>query len=171
VASLTALHFSDVFDSTDIYQLAAHPDSRDGSDDTMPRHLRGRPLFGENTSYESLKAHVTRGDAVKVLTLADDFSEEEQQEYYTYEDLSTQYEEYTIAPLFILKQNGTLVVVSEKDQFHLTPTDRLVALVGEHTPDSSRRPASKKRPGHKVFEVEDTMTDDPTADDRETRST
>ena len=170
VASLTALHFSDVFDSTDIYQLAAYPDSRESEDETMPKHLRGRPLFGEDTSYESLKAHVTRGDAVKVLTLADDFSNEEQQEYYTYEDLSTQYEEYTIAPLFILKENGTLVVVSEKDQFHLAPKDRLVALVGERPPTAPRRSASQKRPGDEVFEMEDAMPNDTDAEDKNTRS-
>ena len=169
VASLTALHFSDVFDSTDIYQLAAYPDSRESEDDTMPKHLRGRPLFGEDTSYESLKAHVTRGDAVKVLTLADDFSDEEQQEYYTYEDLSTQYEEYTIAPLFILKENDTLVVVSEKSQFRLAPKDRLVALVGERTQPNPRS-SSKKRPGDEVFEMEEAMPNDTDAEDKNTRS-
>ena len=169
VASLTALHFSDVFDSTDIYQLAAYPDSRESEDDTMPGHLRGRPLFGEDTSYASLKAHMTRGDAVKVLTLADDFSEEERQEYYTYADLSTQYEAYTIVPLFILKENGTLVVVSEKSQFRLAPKDRLVALVGERT-QAGPRSSSKQRPGDKVFEMEDAMPNDASAKDKNTLS-
>ena len=163
VASLTALHFSDVFDTSDIYQLAAHPDSRGDGDDTMPKHLRGRPLFGEDTSYEALKAHMMRGDAVKVLKLADDFSEEEQQEYYTYEDLSNQYDEYTIVPLFILQEEDTLVVVSEKSQFRLAPTDRLVALVGGRTRPSSPGPASnaqaQKVPGEEVFEVEEAFPD------------
>ena len=165
VASLTALHFSDVFDSTDIYQLAAQPDSRHGNDDIMPKHLRGRPLFGEATSFLSLKAHVERGDAVKILKLADDFSDEEQQEYYTYDDLSTQYDEYTVIPLFILHgEEGGLGIVSETDQFHLRPEDRLVALVGPatdvQTPNNRVRATVEQTPGDAAFEIEDTLTGD-----------
>jgi len=129
VASLTALHFSEVFETTDIFQLAAQPDSRHGGEGVMPGHLRGRPLFGEDTSYQSLKAHVERGDAIEVLTVANE-DPDEAQEYYTYEDLSSQYEDATVIPLFILRGNDTLEVVSEIDQFRLRPEDRLVALVG-----------------------------------------
>jgi len=161
VASLTALHFSDVFDTTDIYQLAAHPDSRHGGEGVMPEHLRGRPLFGESTSFESLKAHAERGDAVKVLRLSDDFSEEEQQEYYTYEDLSTQYDEYTVIPLFILQGEDTLQVVSEMNQFRLQPEDRLVALVGTG-PDVRKRSdhqtvTEQRAEGPAIFEMEDVL--------------
>ena len=177
VASLTALHFSDVFDTTDIYQLAAHPDSRRSEEDTMPRHLRGRPLFGEGTSYESLQAHVERGDAVKVLKLADDFSGEEQQEYYTYDDLSTQYDNYTVVPLFILRDSSQLEVVSERAQFRLAPTDRLVALVGssregraEAESPGRSAPATDTAPGDAVFEVEDAMGGNGSSDGPKERS-
>ncbi len=129
VASLTALHFSEVFESTDIYQLAAQPDSRHGGEGVMPGHLRGRPLFGENTSYQSLKSHVERGDRIEVLTLADEDGNEAQ-EYYNYDDLSDQYEYETLIPLFILHENDTLEIVSEVDQFQLRPGERFVALVG-----------------------------------------
>ncbi|MFB6247043.1 MAG: cation:proton antiporter [Salinibacter sp.] len=164
VASLTALHFSDIFDTTDIYQLAAHPDSRHGGEGVMPKHLRGRPLFGEGTSYDSLKKHVERGDTVKVLRLADDFSEEEQQEYYTYDDLSTQYDEHTIVPLFVLQGEDTLQVVSEIDQFRLRPEDRLVALVGAG-PDvrkqSDAHTVTEQPPDEPaIFEVEDVPAGD-----------
>lgn len=164
VASLTALHFSDVFDTTDIYQLAAHPDSRHGGEGVMPKHLRGRPLFGEGTSFESLKQHVERGDTVKVLRLADDFSEEEQQQYYTYEDLSTQYDEHTIVPLFVLQGEDTLEVVSEMDQFRLRPEDRLVALVGvgPDIREQSDHQTAPEQPidGPDVFEVEEEAPED-----------
>ncbi|MFB6098388.1 MAG: NAD-binding protein, partial [Salinibacter sp.] len=130
VASLTALHFSDVFDSTDIYQLAAGPESRHGTEGVMPKHLRGRPLFGETTNYESLEEHAERGDEVKLLELTDDFAGDKQQEYYTAEDLSTQYDEHTLTPLFILSGGEDLEVVSEMDQFRLQPEDRILALLG-----------------------------------------
>jgi hypothetical protein len=164
VASLTALHFSDVFDTTDIYQLAAHPDSRHGGEGVMPKHLRGRPLFGEATSYESLKAHADRGDTVKVLRLADEFSEGEQQEYYSYEDLSTQYDDRTIVPLFILRGENTLEVVSEMNQFRLRAEERLVALVGTG-PDvrkqSDHQTATETPPETPaIFEVEDVLAGD-----------
>jgi len=162
VASLAALHFSDVFDTTDIYQLAARPESRHGDGDIMPQHLRGRPLFGEATSYQSLQAHVERGDEVKVLTLAGDFSDDEQQEYYTYEDLSTQYDEYTVIPLFILHGAApNLEVVSELDQFRLRPEDRLVALVGPATDvQGGSSEDSAPTPGNVAFEVEESLTGD-----------
>ncbi|WP_232798252.1 cation:proton antiporter [Salinibacter altiplanensis] len=129
VASLTALHFSEVFESTDIYQLAAQPDSRHGGEGVMPGHLRGRPLFGENTSYQSLRAHVQRGDRIEVLSLVDEDTDEAQ-EYYTYDDLSATYEDATVIPLFILRGGETLEIVSETSQFQLRPDDQFIALVG-----------------------------------------
>ena len=162
VASLTALHFSEVFETTDIYQLAAQPDSRHGGEGMMPKHLRGRPLFGEDTSYRSLKAHVKRGDEIKILTLADEFSEEEQ-EYYTYDDLTTQYEDVAVIPLFILHGEDDLEVVSEKDQFQLRPEDRFVALVGrgEDIRDGEHKtPAVDQTVEGDTFEVEETVAED-----------
>ena len=163
VASLTALHFSDVFDSTDIYQLAAGPESRSGEEGVMPKHLRGRPLFGMDTHYHALAEQVERGSSVKVLKLAQDFSEEEQQEYYTADDLSAQYDEHTIIPLFILLEEGTLEVVSKMSQFRLRPKDRLVALVGtgaaqDHRPKqpSAHLPSDADA----IFEVEDPPSGD-----------
>ncbi|MFB6274160.1 MAG: cation:proton antiporter [Salinibacter sp.] len=157
VASLTALHFSDVFDSTDIYQLAAGPESRHGTEGVMPKHLRGRPLFGETTNYESLKEHAERGDEVKLLELTDDFAGDKQQEYYTADDLSPPNDEYTIVPLFLVSDGDALEVISEMDQFRLRPEDRLLALVGTG-PDV--RPTdgadTDALPGEKtVFEIAD----------------
>jgi len=166
VASLTALHFSDVFDSTDIYQLAAGPESRHGTEGVMPEYLRGRPLFGETTNFESLKEHAERGDEVKLLKLTEDFASEEQQEYYTAEDLAAHSEEHTIIPLFVLTNGDTLEVVSEMDQFRLRPEDRLLVLVGTG-PDMRQSEGQRSPPetdalsdGETIFEVADLSTDD-----------
>ena len=162
VASLTALHFSEVFETTDIFQLAAQPDSRHGGEGMMPRHLRGRPLFGEDTSYQSLKAHVERGDRLKVLTLADEFAEEEQ-DYYTYDDLSSQYEDVTVIPLFILRGDDELEVVSETEQFQLRPENRFVALVGEGEDVRDREhktPTVEETVGDDTFDVEETVPEE-----------
>ena len=131
VGSLTALHFSEIFETTDIYQLAARPDSRMADNDpigAMPKHLRGRPLFGENTSYHTIKEHFESGDALKVIRLSDDVPSEKQQEYYTFEDLREQHAGTNIIPLFV-SRDGALEVVSELGQFTLRPGDQLIALV------------------------------------------
>lgn len=160
VASLAALHFSDVFDSTDIYQLAASPDSRQGTEGMLPKHLRGRPLFGEETSYWSLKECVERGGTVEVLQLSKDFLEEGQKEYYTYDDLTSQYEEHMIIPLFVRTEGDNLEIVSEMTQFRLRPDDWLVALVG---PSPDQRGEDKEQAAaalldeEAVFEVADAL--------------
>jgi len=157
VASLTALHFSEIFETTHIYQLAAQPDSRHGGEGVMPGHLRGRPLFGEDTSYQSLKAHLKRGDTIEVLSLNDDASDEAQ-EYYSYEDLSNEYEDETVIPLFILRDSDTLEIVSETNQFRLRPEDRFVALVGAgmDTRDQDHKtPEVEQAEGDGLLEVEE----------------
>lgn len=133
VASLTALHFSEVFESTDIYQLAAQSDSRQVQEGEMPKHLRGRPLFGERTSYATIEEQFDRGHELRMFKLADDFADDEQKEYYTYSDLEERYEEFNVTPLFVLR-GKSLEVVSEEANFSLRPSDRLVALVGSEKP-------------------------------------
>ncbi len=162
VASLTALHFSEIFESTDIYQLAAQPDSRHGGEGVMPKRLRGRPLFGKNTSYRSLQSHVQRGDTVEMLTLADDFSAEEK-DLYTYEDLTSYYEDVTVIPLFILHESDDLEVVSETDQFRIAPDDRFVALVGSEVDvrdGDHKTPEVEHTVDEDSFEVEESTTED-----------
>lgn len=130
VASLAALHFSDVFDSTNIYQLAAGPESRGEQTGTMPRHLRGRPLFGENTNYQSLASQMERGSTVLRLKLGEAFANQEAQEYYTAADLSSQENGAMIRPLFRLPSGGGVEVIAELDRFRMRPDDELLALVG-----------------------------------------
>jgi NhaP-type Na+/H+ or K+/H+ antiporter len=129
VGSLAALHFSEIFDTTDIYQLAAHPDSRQAGEDEMPKHLRGRPLFGEHTSYETLETHLRTSDDLHLLRVAEDLPHENTQDYYTREELQEHMPEgMEVIPLFI-RRNGGIEVVSEDAQFLLRPDDQLVALL------------------------------------------
>ena len=137
VASLAALHFSDVFDSTNIYQLAAGPESRGEQTGTMPRHLRGRPLFGENTNYQSLASQMERGSTVLRLKLGEAFANQEAQEYYTAADLSSQEDGAMIRPLFRLPSGGGVEVIAELDRFRMRPDDELLALVGPPSAASS----------------------------------
>ncbi len=126
VGSLTALHFSEAFETTKIYQLAAHPDSRVARDDEMPQHLRGRPLFGKDTSYDSLRSHFEEGYEIKVFSITEDLTEEALREAF----------EGAFVPMFVMRTPDTLWVVSEANEFALQPGDELVALVDPTRLDS-----------------------------------
>jgi len=133
VSSLTALHFSDVFDTANIYQLSAHIE-RQSEKDVLPRHLRGHPLFGDHTTYEELRNRFERGDEIKIYKLSEEF---------TYGDLRTYYEGAVI-PLFVLR-DGELVVVSEEGQFTPRPDDKLIALVNtDETADMPLKPEDEE---------------------------
>ncbi len=119
VGSLTALHFSEAFETTKIYQLAAHPDSRVSQGVDMPKHLRGRPLFGESTSYDSLRTCFQEGYEIKVFHI---------QESLTQDDL-TAHLNGAFIPMFVMRTPDTLWVISEANEFTLQPGDELVALV------------------------------------------
>ena len=119
VGSLTALHFSEAFDTTKIYQLAAHPDSRVTNDDEMPRHLRGRPLFGQETSYDSLRNYFEDGYEIKVFSIEQDRTQEGLEKAF----------EGAFVPMFVMRTPETLWVISEANEFTLQPGDKLVALV------------------------------------------
>jgi NhaP-type Na+/H+ or K+/H+ antiporter len=131
VASLTALHFSEVFETTDIYQLASQHESRHSKQGEMPKHLRGRPLFGENTSYADIEDHFDQGGTVRAFDLDKNggLFEDGDKEYYTYEDLQQQTGDITVIPLFIVRDDD-LVVVSEESNFSLRQGDTLISMVG-----------------------------------------
>ncbi|WP_022836010.1 cation:proton antiporter [Salisaeta longa] len=137
VAALAALHFSEVFESTDIYQLSAKTEKHAEEGEELPRHLRGRPLFGERTTYQDIERQVKHGATLKVFKLSDDFPTDERQEYYTLSDILEEYKDHTITPLFLVRSTGTLEIVSEAEQFTLRPDDRFVALVDHDGPAST----------------------------------
>jgi NhaP-type Na+/H+ or K+/H+ antiporter len=119
VGSLAALHFSEAFETTKIYQLAAHDDSRVTHGASMPKHLRGRPLFGEQTSYDSLRHCFEAGHEIKVFPITEEVAQTDLEEHL----------EDAFVPMFVMRNPDTLWVVSEANQFTLQPGDKLVALV------------------------------------------
>ena len=135
VASLTALHFSEVFETTDIYQLAAQHESRHAERGEMPKHLRGRPLFGETTSYADIDDQFDEGGTIRAFDLDQESGlfEDESKEYYTYEDLQEQTGDITVIPLFILR-GDELVIVSEESNFALRQGDTLISMVAASEP-------------------------------------
>lgn len=116
VASLTALHFSEIFDSTDIFQLPARR-RRSELETVFPRHLRGHLLFGEDASCRSIKERWRRGEKIVVLEIDDDASLEALRQRIA----------PSVLPLFIVR-GDELVVFSEEGPEEPRPGDKILLL-------------------------------------------
>jgi NhaP-type Na+/H+ or K+/H+ antiporter len=123
VNSLAALNFTEMFDSAEVYQLASryHVGAEEGE---LPRHLRGRPLFGSETSFPELMERFVRGAIVASVKAESNVS---------YDDLRREYGE-DVLPAFIVRTAGQLVVVSDERSITALPGDTIIAIVerGEH---------------------------------------
>ena len=119
VNSLAVLNFSEIFESREVYQLAARPESLSDGEGELPRHLRGRPLFDERANYLSLTSRFNEGGEVKTFDLTEDF---------TYEKLQRHYDREAI-PLFLCRGQDELLVFSEEDELVTQPGDTLVVFM------------------------------------------
>ena len=126
VNSLAALHFAELFESAEVYQLATRGDGRENEGE-LPEHLRGRPLFGEKTTYVSVTERFEQGARLRILGadgtqnrrhLLKAFSEE-------------------VVPLFVERTSGRLDIVADDTTPQLHEGDVVIALVDDgHLPDS-----------------------------------
>jgi len=109
VNSLVALHFAEVFGRTEVYQLAnsQHARQTQGADGTVPRHLRGRTLFGRPTTYHDLADRIAAGGDIKVTKLTREFD---------YQDFPRTYGADAL-PLFVITGAGRLHVMTAEDRF------------------------------------------------------
>lgn len=114
--ALVARHFSERFDTADIFPLPAY--SADASPDA-PNHVHGSLLFDTRISYASLEAYFEQGYEVSVFELTEETGYEQVRDYY----------DGAILPLFAYR-DGTLHVRSEQDwPSRPSAPQRLVALV------------------------------------------
>ncbi|MFB3130984.1 MAG: NAD-binding protein, partial [Rhodothermales bacterium] len=119
VNSLAALIFSEIFESGEVYQLAARPESLSDGEGELPRHLRGRPLFDERANYLSLSSRFDEGGEVKTFDLTEEFTYEKLQRHYDHEAI----------PLFLRRGQDELLVFSQEDEPVTQPGDTLVVFM------------------------------------------
>ncbi len=121
VNSLAALHFTDVFSRAEVYQLSPE-------DEAVSPHLRGRLLFRTGVTYTELDHRFARGEEIKTTKLTSEFD---------YEAFRARYGE-TAIPLFLINENGKLVVLTKDNQSEPRPGKLLISLVGpvEETPNA-----------------------------------
>lgn len=118
VNSLAALNFTEVFDSTSVFQLAARPESRQEQAHELPQHLRGRPLFGESTTFTTFNDRFRSGGEVATFEISSD---------QTFEALQTRYNDEMIL-LFVVR-NGDLLIHSEEGQLAPEEGDKMVVFL------------------------------------------
>lgn len=120
VNSLSALHFVEFFGRAQVYQLSKHSKFSAKSEESIPQHLRGRLLFSPEATFDYLTERFTSGAVIKKISLTDEFD---------YEAFLTLYEH--ALPLFIIKENGELVVCTTDTKPAPQKGQQLIALVDE----------------------------------------
>lgn len=118
VNALAALHFGEVFESDEVYQLPMRADGPRSVATEIPRHLRGRPLFATDATYASLEERFEGAAEVRVVRLGADPPAW----------LREAAEDGTFTPLFLVR-GEKVRVYAEDAEIVPQPGDLLIALV------------------------------------------
>ena len=106
VNSLAALHFGEVFESDEVFQLPTRAEAGASHATEIPRHLRGRPLFTSDATYTSLDERFDAGAGVHVVRLS---------ETRTLSALRDEYEDDAVTPLFIVRGEKVRVFAEDAE--------------------------------------------------------
>ncbi len=124
--SLAVLHFVDIFDRAQLYQLSPQGE-KEGGKGTVSRHLRGRLLFGPDLAYGHLSRLFASGAAIKSTSLTEEFGYDAFQAHYANKAV----------PLFLISQNGNLTVFTANNSPQPQPGQKLISIIpGAETPAS-----------------------------------
>lgn len=131
VNALAALHFAEIFGRAEVYQL--HPkDHNNGLATPVPPHLRGRLLFGADTTYTQLADRIAGGGKIKKTPLTKEFDYGAFQAHYG----------ATALPLFLIDGTGKLLVATADQPLLPRPGQTLISLVNAAEETAARRTAA-----------------------------
>ncbi len=118
VNTLACREWSDVFGKSEIYQLPTE-DIIKTIQVAAPPYLRGRPLFGHGLNYAYMADRLAQGDQIVTTEISHAIS------------LSTaQYPpDETKLPLFVIDNDGDLIVLTAGRHIDLKPGQKLISLV------------------------------------------
>ncbi|MFP6738748.1 MAG: cation:proton antiporter [Planctomycetota bacterium] len=127
---LAALHFREVFERRELYQLsdtvAAEPAAGANT------HLRCRELGTGGLTYPALEQLFLDGGVVKAVNLGDEFS---------FEALQARYGE-SCTPLFLIDSKGGLEVFTSDSGLHPVAGDKIILIAGEGSAGSDGKQQS-----------------------------
>ncbi|MFQ5586470.1 MAG: cation:proton antiporter [Thermodesulfobacteriota bacterium] len=118
VNSLAVLHFNEIFDSSELYQLPP-TEEKSPAKEGVSRHLRGRYLFGPEITYAYLAGRFARGAVLKKTRLTEEFC---------FETFIERYGEETV-PLFLITESEDLVPFTAEKPPAPRAGSTLIALV------------------------------------------
>ena len=120
VNSMGVLHFSEIFDKEDLYQLP--PKTSVDEREFSPQHLRGRFLFGKKINYDYITKRMRDGAGIKSTKLTDKFS---------FEDFKKKHGEASV-PLFLITANKKLIPFTSEDNITPEKGNTIIALISNN---------------------------------------
>ena len=119
VNSLAALHFHDVFGSSEVYQLPSRSSQLKDGRGAMPPHLHGRFLFDDEATFDHLMARFQSGAVVKKTNLTDEFD---------FDDYKKMYGENAL-PLMVITESRRIRVYTADYDPSPEPGEVLISIV------------------------------------------
>jgi len=112
------MQFANVFGRAESYQLPSESEEK-GDKSAVSPHLRGRLLFGSGINYTYLTKRFAAGAVIKATPLTPQFDYDAFKVYYG----------DTAVPLFLIDENGRLVIFTTDSQPKPRPGQKLISLV------------------------------------------
>ncbi len=119
--SLAILHFSEMFDREELYQLAPAKSGIDDEQLYSPQHLRGRYLFGKDIDYAGMTRRFQSGSVIKATTLTEAF------DYAAFKD----YYGASAIPMALITDKNNLLIFTTDKKMTPHPGQTLIAMVDE----------------------------------------
>jgi hypothetical protein len=102
VNALSALHFADLLGRSEVYQLP-YKKKLPSEQNPVPRHLRGRRLFGENITYDRLQELFSQSQRIEILEIK------------TEQDIAAMDME-AVLPLVLVNAQKNLLIYTDEQQ-------------------------------------------------------
>ena len=118
INALASLHMADVFGRSNVYQLPLQPNNT-SLQESVPEYLVGRLLFGQGVTYRELNDRLNVGWTLNVIELTDEF------DFAAFSETCADY----ATPMFVLRSDHSLVVLTAAAVYAPQTGDSLVALV------------------------------------------
>ena len=122
VNSLATLHFSRLFGSNEVFQLAIEDKNVD-QDKKVSKSLRGQILFGSEFNFDYLTDKFSKNATVKSTPITEEFD---------FDDFRKKYKEGNVVPLFLIREKKYLKIFTDKNPPNPQPQDDLISLIINH---------------------------------------
>lgn len=127
VNTLAGLHLDEVFERSRVFQLPAKAEAR-GRASSIPRDLQGRVLFDRAATFTEISGRYASGARIRKTRLTEEFDYDDYRELHGDRALT----------LFVVRENGTLVVQTATDPVTPRAGQTLVSLIdGDEAPRES----------------------------------